>query len=270
MFFSELATAIDAAKKAGIALLDMRLNGEPLQIKKKSQNQLVTAADFKSQDIICTALKKSFESYGILSEESLDDTASWREKEYTWIIDPLDGTEHFIFGGNDFGVHIGLSQRGQPLLGVNYYPAKDLIYWAVKGDGAYKQLHQQTAKKLSLSSDWNPPIICLRSKSETIFENFEKKKLVVGTSEYIGSTGLRLCLIAEGYCHLYMTSGLRAGLWDFLSGEIILKEAGGMMSDWNGQPIDYLNCDAKLTRGIIASGNQKIHEKFLALLQIYK
>ena len=279
-FSLELEIAKDLARRAGQCILEFRLGKDTLQIQEKSNNGLfispVTAADLKSNEIICSGLQNTFPEYGILSEEAVASNSheKWWAKKYAWIIDPLDGTEDFIRGGNDFGVHIGLTEEGVPVLGVNYYPATDIMYWAVKGEGAYKQSRHKPAERIFLHSSGDDPILSLRSKSDkmtkVIYELLLQKSISDEefnlSCKYIGSAGLRLCAIAEGNYNLYVTRATRGGLWDFLSGDVILKEAGGFISDWQGHSIDYRNKNAQLIHGVVACGNHTLYKRLISLL----
>ncbi len=270
-----LKVAKALAREAGTAILEAFHDRSTLQVLEKREahglTSPVTTADFRANGIICNGLKKSFPDDAFLSEETCEGAdAAWYDAENVWIIDPLDGTECFIQGGEDFGIHIGLTVRGIPTLGVNYYPVTDVIYWAVKGQGAWKQKGKEEKTRLLLQrSDGEVALVPLISKSDTVAnEIFDKLSGSKATSvKYVGSAGLRLCAIAEGSYNIYLASAKRAGLWDFLSGEVILREAGGFISDWNGDPIDYRRKDGKLPKGVIACGSQEIYNSIAAQLK---
>ena len=267
--FRELEIAKILARQAGQAILETSFDYSVAE--KRGWDGFatpVTSADLQANRIICEGLKEAFPDDTRLSEESSGGIA-WHEAERVWIIDPLDGTECFIQGGKDFGVHMGLTVRGEPALGVNYYPVTDVMYWAVRGQGAWKQ--QGASERVQLlpqRSDGEVVLLPLKSRSDDAFE-----KLLGFTSSpavYLGSTGLRLCAIAEGSYNIYIASAKRAGLWDFLSGEVILRETGCFIFDWDGQSIDYRRKDTRLPRGVIVCGNRQIYDSMAAQLKLCK
>lgn len=274
----ELDIAKKLARSAGAGILEARVLGRELGVKKKKgdvgqEETYVTDVDLQASETICAGLRRAFPEHGILSEEEFQE--GWWKPRYTWIIDPLDGTENFIFGGDEFGVHIGLTEEGRPVLGVNYYPVTDVLYWAVKGEGAHKETQGKSTKLPSLAFSADAPVLPLRSRSDpTTREIYEKLTHTKMTDEefdkrfkYIASTGLRLCMMAEGVYNLLATTGVRGGLWDFLSGDVILTEAGGFISDWQGRPIDYRHPRARLSQGVVAAGSRHLYERALALLK---
>src|SRR5688500_11886046 len=136
-FANELEVALDLARKAGAAILEFYEG--PLQIEQKSEfddREPVTQADRVANELIVKALRKEFPNDGILAEESVD-TAHRLDKRRVWMIDPLDGTNGFIDGNGDFAVQIGLAEDGECVLGVVYQPLTDLLYHAVRGQGAW-------------------------------------------------------------------------------------------------------------------------------------
>lgn len=269
-FSRELEIAIALARQAGQAILEASLHHDAFQISEKwlehgQSTTPVTSADFVANRIICNRLKITFPDHALLSEEigeGISD-AAWYEAEYAWIVDPLDGTESYIQGGKDFGVHLGLTARGNPVLGVNYYPATDVIYWAVNGQGAWKQQSAGEKRRLySRCPEGDFVLQPLMSKSDLVANSVFERLVKPGCSSvgYVGSTGLRLCAIAEGSYNVYLASARRAGLWDFLSGEVILREAGCLICDWAGKPIDYRRKDARLPTGVVVCGSQQIYD----------
>lgn len=275
-FSKELEIAVTLARQAGEAILETSVDRSALKILEKSREDglpstPVTNADFLANRIICKGLKTAFPNYVLLSEETYDWAldATWHEARHAWIVDPLDGTEEFIRGGKDFGIHIGLTIEGEPTLGVNYYPTTDVFYWAVRGQGAWKR--QGVGEKIRLlpqCSNGEDVFLPLSSKSDlvanSILEKLLGSKYATG---YLGSTGLRLCAIAEGSYNVYLASARRAGLWDFLSGEVILREAGCLISDWEGIPVDYRRKDARLPRGVVVCRNRQIYDSMIAQLK---
>jgi 3'(2'), 5'-bisphosphate nucleotidase len=165
----EVLVAKTLARRAGKLLLAMQRKGD-LQTRYKPGAAPVTAADVAASELLCKGLRQEFSVDGILSEESntegSDQPESWWRAERTWLIDPLDGTKGFIAGSRDFGVHIGLVEGAEPVLGVNYYPATDVLYFAVRGGGAYKEAANKPAVRLSCASAAKQPLrpnLCIRT-----------------------------------------------------------------------------------------------------------
>lgn len=279
----ELEAAKMAAFEAGKLLLEVR-HSKDLQITEKVSSDgfitPVTAADQLANDLICKELIEHFPEYGLMTEEAIRDVAlqdalkDWDKREYTWFIDPLDGTQSFIDGSDDFGIHIGLTRNGHPVLGVNYYPVSNTFYWAVAGKGAFRQVANGKPEKLHLNKI-DKKIRPLKSLSlkETLavynrlfgkeLNDEDQQKLF----QYVGSMGLKICTIAMGNGNLYITTGAKGGLWDTCSGEVIIKEAGGNITDRYGKPINYRG-DGKLSNGVIVSGNKEIHDKVVKIYEL--
>lgn len=274
----EMLVAFQAAKKAGNALLEIQRSGENLQIEQKVgfKNILspVTIADNKANLIICSLLNAQFPEYGILSEESVPDEnltqafSNWRTSEMTWIIDPLDGTKDFINKGKHYGIHIGLTQNGVPVLGLNYYPETDTYYFAAKDCGAYKQVGLASAQQFHIPSPTGKVVPILNTdvnETAPIYQTLLGQELRKELFTVIDSCGLRICSIAEGRCSLYISAGIRGGIWDYCSGDVIISEAGGSITDLSGAPINYRSETGRLTNGSIVSNDPVIHQKVVQI-----
>ena len=136
-FDHEMSVALDLAREAGAAILDVYEG--PLDIQQKSDTddrEPVTQADTIANEIIVERLRREFPDDGILAEESID-TPHRLEKSRVWMIDPLDGTTGFIDGNGDFAVQIGLTEDGECVLGVVYQPLTGVLYRAVREQGAW-------------------------------------------------------------------------------------------------------------------------------------
>ena len=155
----------------------------------KEDATLVTLADKTANELICRTLMGSFPSYGLLTEEKMEEPVSfqkaideWPAFDKTWMIDPLDGTQNFSDNGNDFGIHIALTDNGKPVLGVNYYPALNTLYFAVKGSGAYKKAGTGSIERLLLLQEMGE-IHPAYSKSDPTIESIYAKLLGESTQE---------------------------------------------------------------------------------------
>lgn len=268
-----LEVAKRLAREAGQVILNIRLSGADLQISMKQgwsdlPPSAVTVADLASSNLICSGLRRSYPEHGVVSEETIQEAPGllpWWKQRYAWIIDPLDGTKEFIRGGDHFGVHIGLTEEGRAILGVNYYPTTDTLYWALEGEGAYKQEGSHLPNRLLLHSQATShvpsPLASSDRNSKALYERIFGRTISVeefSQFPYLGSTGLRLCTIADGSQSLYVSDGSKGGLWDVLSGNAILSEAGGYLTNWEGNPINYQQPEARLEKGFVACGSANL------------
>ena len=267
-FEHELRTAIELAREAGAAILDYY--DRPLKIEQKSgsgDSEPVTQADKAANEIIVQRLLREFPDDGILAEESID-TSRRLSKERVWMIDPLDGTTGFIDGNGDFAVQIGLAERGKPVMGVVYQPLTGVLYRAVRGgsswierpefevERAYVSDHKEVSTmRLAASRSHRSP------RMDTIVQAFGLKEEVRR-----GSVGIKVGLIVERQCDLYIHLSPRTKQWDTCAPEIILHEAGGQLTDLFGHPLTYNNQDVQNRNGVVAT-NAVAHGPIISALQ---
>ena len=261
MFEKELETAIKLAQTAGAKIIEFYKTGVVAEEKIGADNFLepVTIADRTASQIIVEGLQKTFSDDGILSEEE-PDTARRLTKQRVWMIDPLDGTAGFIKRDGDFAVQIGLTDNGQAVLGVVFLPNENLLYFASKSNGAFLVENDSTPKHLEVSDKTNFAEINLavsrnhRSpKMSRIVKNFGFQKEIQR-----GSVGLKVGLISQQICDLYIHLSPRTKQWDSCAPEIILHEAGGKLTDIFGEKIIYNTPNIQNHNGILAS-NGVIH-----------
>ncbi|MCM8799575.1 MAG: inositol monophosphatase [Candidatus Omnitrophica bacterium] len=243
--------AIKAARKAGKFLWDNF--GKVAQIEEKKPHQLVTNIDLGAEKIIKEALIENFPQENIISEEN----PIRKKSEFSWIIDPLDGTHNFIHNIDIFGVSIALAFRENVILGVIYIPKDDELYFALKGKGAYKNGKRIYVSERNIE------------QATLIFDSsihYQKKKMLkdlkilsdaVFNIRMFGSTVRSLSFIAEGKAEAEVEYNDK--VWDFSAGLILVEEAGGKATDLKGSPWNIYS------KGYIAS-NLKIHERILVLI----
>ncbi len=266
----EVKVGMQVAYDAGRLLYTIQHDGTYLDIEKKGDNSPVTIADNKANQLICHALINKFPTYGLLTEEKIEggllDEAqkNWFDKEHVWMIDPLDGTQDFIDHGTEYGVHIGLTENGEPVIGVNYYPETDTFYFAVKGGGAFKKVGNKAPELIRVPAGPVTRIVPLRNTSakDTVknYQRFFEETIVHEKILAVNGCGLRLSCIAEGKANLYISNGVRSGLWDYCSGEVILHEAGGKLTTLKGTPVDYREKTGRTVGGTIATNNAELHD----------
>jgi 3'(2'), 5'-bisphosphate nucleotidase len=218
------------AKKAGDEI--MKVYQQDFEVDYKADNSPLTKADIKSNEIITESLKDLYPEIPILSEENKEVPYNIRRNwEYFWLIDPLDGTKEFVKKNGEFTVNIALIYKNMPVLGVIYAPVLDLLYYAQKDQGAFKQDKNKKSQRLPIYnySD-NHTLKVIVSKSHY---NQETKEFVNNLkSQYekiefinIGSS-LKLCLIAEGKADIYPRLAPTME-WDIAAGQTIVEESKG-------------------------------------------
>jgi len=234
--------AIKISKKVGKVLLSEW--GTPATVLQKSSFQdLLTNMDKKSQSIIVEAIRRTFPEEGILSEEGIDE-----KKGKMWIIDPIDGTVNYAFGLPSFSVSIAYVEKNEPMIGVVHLPAIGETYYAVRDKGAYKD-----GEKIGVSnrSKLNQTVGLLgffKGFTGKFISEMEDKVIRI---RMLGSIAVGAAYIAAGKADFYIAK--RANPWDVAAAVLILREAGGMVTDLNGKPVGIHS------HGYIFS-NGKIHQ----------
>ena len=237
-----LDLAINAALEAGKAI--MRIYLDPKQdfcIEKKADNSPLTLADKAAHNCIVRHLEQT--GIPILSEEGAHLPYEVRKAWHRlWVVDPLDGTKEFIKKNGEFTVNIALVEDGQPVLGVIYVPANDVLYAGVVGEGAWKE--EKGEKKI---------VNCKLSNSQIFTVVASRSHLTPETEEYIAEmqkkhdnvqlvssgSSLKICLVAEGTADVYPRFAPTME-WDTAAGDAIARAAGREVVDAKtGQPLVY-------------------------------
>lgn len=247
---NELRVASQAAREAGAAILPWY--GAAIA-RMKPGNTPVTEADFAANEIVLRALAAAFPADGILSEESVD-TTERLHAERVWIVDPLDGTREFLNKTGDFAVMIGLAVAGRAVLGVIYQPVTDSLYTAVAGRGAWVE---RDGRKERLSCRPVDPaairLVGSRSRPEPLVEEV-RGELGITDVVPIGSVAMKCVSIAEGKRDLYLHPVNFLGEWDTCAPEVLVREAGGHVSDCRGAGLRYNKPQPGQPDGILATG----------------
>ncbi|NCA93880.1 MAG: 3'(2'),5'-bisphosphate nucleotidase CysQ [Sphingobacteriia bacterium] len=241
---------IEISKEAG--KIAMQFYGRDYLIEEKENKTPVTEADLKINNFLLKELSKF--GYPILSEESDDDFEKRKKTDYTWVIDPLDGTSDFVQKTGEFAIMIGLvyNRTGESVLGVVFAPTLDELYFAQKSRGAYI-LRGEKGIKLQVSSSKieNGKILVSRNHLGEHEQEFAKKYKMIQVP--MGSAGLKICRIAKGDAEVYINSSDKSGIWDICAGGVILKEAGGEIADLNKNIIFYNKKNVILKHGYCVS-----------------
>ena len=237
---ANLNVMIKAAEKASKVLIRDFGEIENLQVSKKSPADFVTSSDLKAEKIIIDELKKAKPNYSLISEENGLNIS--KDKENTWIIDPIDGTVNFLHGIPHFAISIALKSKNEIISGVIFDPIKDEMFFAEKDNGAYFNNHRI---RVSSKNEIEKCLFALGGKSQNE-PNIPNRKT--------GSAALDMAYVASGRYDGFFQNSLN--LWDIAAGIILVKEAGGIINEINMDKIENLN--------VIASSisiNSKFNEK---------
>lgn len=254
MFEDELKIAKQAAVEIG--KMQLELFRTKYHVIRKSPKELVSKVDIESQKKIEQLLKKEHKKYEVFSEEKSIQKA-YPSNDLFWIVDPLDGTHNYIAGLPFFGVSIALADINKFYIGVIYLPGFDSLFWALKGRGAYcndKKIEISHNDDISKSLITYDNQFYLASKS---FEYYKKLVEKTFTTRIIGSAIYDICLVASGIVDARIYNSTK--IYDIAAGITIISEAGGRLTDFNGNNLTLS------VKDVIAS-NGKIHN---ALLEIF-
>lgn len=246
---TELRCAIDAARAAGAAVMahygtarsDIKDGGTP-----------VTAADHAATAVILDVIRAAFPDDAILCEETADTPARLGARRL-WVVDPLDGTKEFLAQNGEFSVMIALVEDGTPVVGVVYMPAADRLYAAAAGSGARLETDGTTRPLRAGRTADRLRLVTSRSHADATVEAM-CAALPITDRRPSGSVGIKCALIAEGECDLYAHPVPYMGEWDTCAPEVILREAGGSVTDCRGRPLEYNKPDPRQPYGILACG----------------
>ncbi len=244
--FKELA--VEAAQRAG-KLLRENFGLAHDYAQKSSYVDLVTECDHRAQALIVSMIQREYPHHQILSEEQLTQPKS-TNSEYKWIIDPLDGTMNFVHSYPLFCVSIALEKAGEVVLGVAYSPIIDELFVAQKGKGAFlngKRIRVSQTRKLSesLLATGFPNLAGIHENVKH-FLNFINKAQGIRRD---GSAVLDLCYLAcgrfDGFWELYLKP------WDVAAGSLIIKEAGGVITNFEGEAFNIYGDETLASNGLI-------------------
>jgi myo-inositol-1(or 4)-monophosphatase len=243
-----LDAAVESALAAGSLIVESWQKTKEIQYK--SAIDLVTTVDRQAEERIVQTIQKRFPDHSILAEEEA--TLVRSESDYRWIIDPLDGTTNFVHAYPQFSVSIALEHRERIILGVVYDPLRQEIFTAVKGQGAFLNGSPiQTSKVPEL----NKALLATgfpydRRERADFYLAFFKAFLVRSQGiRRAGSAALDLCYLACGRIDGFWE--LKLHPWDIAAGSLIVREAGGTLSDFDGGPFSILGEETLASNSLI-------------------
>jgi myo-inositol-1(or 4)-monophosphatase len=244
-----LEDAIRIARKAGAALKH-RLKTD-FSVEFKGEVDLVTEMDRAAQNIIQEEILAKYPLHGILAEEDLDEQGT---DGHIWIVDPLDGTTNYAHGFPVFSVSIAVSLHGDTLCGVVHNPMSEETFTAIKNEGASLNGHPITVSstdKLDKSLLGTGFPYNIRETADNNLEHFSRLAVTAQGIRRCGSAALDLCFVACGRFDGFWELGLKP--WDVAAGILIVKEAGGTVTDFEHNPVTLDGSRILASNGLIHS-----------------
>lgn len=255
-------TAVKAARRAGSIINRASLDLERLSVTRKGPRDFVTEVDRAAESAIIEILHSAYPDHAILAEESgLHHHHSREEPEFQWIIDPLDGTSNFIHGFPDYAISIALAHRGVVAHAVVYDPARNELFTASRGSGAFlndrrirvSRRHRMVEALVGAS---------FRSSDDADIARwariFSEVSVACAGTRRIGSAVLDLAWVAAGRLDACYGAGLKP--WDLAAGSLLVLEAGGLLGDFEGE-------QNWLASGNIVAATPRLFPHMLTLLE---
>ncbi len=229
-----------------------------LQVSQKGPGDFVSNADLKSERTLRDELQKARPTFGFLLEESGEIKGS--DPDHRWIVDPLDGTTNFLHGLPHFAISIGLEQKGEIIAGLVYDPAKDELFWAEKGQGAFCN-----DRRMRVSGRKHLPETLLATGIPFIghgdhprfLRQLDAAMRETSGVRRLGAAALDLAYVAAGRYEGFWEEDLSA--WDIAAGIILVRESGGYVTDMKGG-------QSMLQTGSVLATNGTLHAPLQALL----
>ena len=246
-----------AARKAGRALIRDFGEVEQLQVSKKGAADFVSAADLKAERTLRVELTRARPEFAFLGEEG-GITGTARDR---WVVDPLDGTTNFLHGIPHFAISIALEMDGKIVAGAIFEPIRDDFYWAERGVGAYlgnRRLRVSARKNLAEAVFVTGIPHLGMDKHERFLADLARVMGQVAGVRRFGSAALDMAYVAAGRFDGYWEFGLNR--WDLAAGELLVREAGGFVTDVAGG-------DTHLETGDIVAANPVLHGELIAILR---
>jgi myo-inositol-1(or 4)-monophosphatase len=249
--------AVRAARRAGEIMVRHLNQLEALKVVEKSRNEFVSQVDQAAEAAIIEVIRDHYPEHAILAEES----GAAGEHEYQWIIDPLDGTTNYLHGFPQFSVSIGVMRKGELEHGVVYDPLRQEIFSASRGQGAQLDGRRiRVSKRTTIQQSLVGTGFPYRANLVHLERYLNMLRVVMQESAGVrrpGSAALDLCYVAAGRVDAFFELGLSK--WDIAAGALIIREAGGRISDFHGG-------DGYLESGNVIAGNPKTYAALSKLL----
>lgn len=265
LFDEVVEKTINILRKAGERVLECYTSVDfSLQ---KSEHFPVTIADMDADRIIISGLKENYNDIPILTEET-DCGLNRLENDYVFVVDPLDGTKDFVNKTGDFSLMISLLHNGYPVFGIVHMPLLKKTYYAFRGQGAFCLDGNGIRTRLSVSKTKQYSkisILTSRYKHPEIVDRLVKR-LDIKSMIPMGSAGIKMAEIASGRADVYISPSNKTGEWDSAAGTILVEEAGGKVTDINGNILQFGKKDPHNLNGFLVS-NGIIHDEIVGELK---
>lgn len=252
-----LSVAIEAARAAGSLLLKYARSG--FRIEHKNPINLVTDADHAAEQCVIDRVRAEFPTHRILAEERGADAQP--TSRYQWIIDPLDGTTNFAHGFPVYAVSIGVECDGRGLIGVVYDATRDELFTAQAGDGARlngSSIEVSTTEQLGSALLVTGFAYDIRDTPNNNLNHFARFALKAQGLRRTGSAALDLCYVAAGRFDGFWE--VKLSPWDMAAGVVVLREAGGRVTDFHGNPHSIYQPE-------LVASNGRIHGAMLTVIR---
>ena len=250
---------VKACRKASKTLIRDFGEIENLQVSLKGPGDFVTNCDKKVEKILIDELLKARPSYSILSEEIGEIN---NDDSFKWIIDPIDGTSNFLHGVPHFAISVGLEHNKEIICGIIYDPIKDEMFTAEKGNGSYLNNQRMRVSSRSKLEDCmiftGGPKRDAKNRELALKEYYKFSIKILTPIRKLGSASLDMAYVAAGRCDGFWQRNLN--YWDIAAGIILVKEAGGFVTDFNGEN-EYIQ-----NKTILAT-NAKINKEMIEILK---
>ena len=231
-----LNIAVRAARRAGSIINRASLGGADLQVRAKQVNDFVTQVDRAAEQAVIETIRKAYPGHAFLAEES----GASGEAEHQWIVDPLDGTTNFIHGFPQYAVSVALRHRGALAHGVVYDPARNELFTASKGGGAFLNDRRIRVSKCTKLQDALVGTGFPFKELERVDLYLKQLRILMASTSGIrraGAAALDLAYVACGRLDAFWEMGLSA--WDMAAGALLIQEAGGLVGGMRGEQ-DYM------------------------------
>lgn len=260
------------AREAGSYIKKERASFSLDKVERKHAHDYVSYVDKGSEQLIVKSLREILPEAGFITEEGttkmydlskMEETSSvsHQPSDFTWVVDPLDGTTNFIHGFAPYAVSIALCQGREIVIGVVYEIVSDECFYAWKGGGAYCEIRNEkgemrNVKSLKVgTSGINDALLCLQLPYNSDAYKPVIKRLIdhfygnVGSIRMMGSAAIALCYVAAGRLDAYAERYI--GQWDYMAGSLIVMEAGGCVTDYEGEDYFMEGDSVVATNGVI-------------------
>jgi myo-inositol-1(or 4)-monophosphatase len=257
---SALINAMDlAVRKASRKMLRDFNEVENLQVSRKGPADFVSSADFSANETLIEELSRARPDFGFKTEEGEDIEA--KDGKHYWIIDPIDGTTNFLHGIPHFAISVGLMAGNEIIAGMILEPTRDELFWAEKGAGAFmngRRMRVSGRKRMADALLATGIPFLGRDGHETLLAEMQEIMAVSSGIRRMGAAALDMAYVAAGRYDGFWERGLCS--WDIAAGIIIVREAGGLVSQIDGG-------EKMLEKGDILATNSGINQQMLDLLR---